>query len=101
MVWRPLENLGKGGIYGAKGKQTSHCCVTYDDKGTCYTGGANARIHCWRNRQLIKTYKVHGEGFVGAIKVFEGKIFSGGKDGNVIISDPNTEAVERTIELGH
>ena len=101
MVWRPFEGLAKKGIYGGKGKQTSHSCVTYDDKGTCYTGGSNSRIHIWRNRQLAKTYKVHGKGMVGAIKVFDGKVFSGGKDGNVIISDPKTGEAERTIELGH
>lgn len=100
MVWRPLENLGKKGIYGGKGKQTSHACVTYDENGTAYSGGSNSFIHCWRNRQLKKVYKVHGSGFVGAIKVFDGKVFSGGKDGNVIISDPNSGEVERTIEVG-
>lgn len=101
MVWRPFEGIAKKGIYGSKGKQTSHSCVTYDEKGTCYTGGANAKIHIWRNRQLAKAYQVHGKGFVGAIKVFDGKVFSGGKDGNVIISDPNSGEAERTIELGH
>mmetsp|Transcript_14846 Transcript_14846/g.16552 ORF Transcript_14846/g.16552 Transcript_14846/m.16552 type:complete len:723 (+) Transcript_14846:49-2217(+) len=100
MVWRPLENLGKKGVYGGKGKMTSFSCVTYDENGTCYAGGSNSRIYCWRNRSLKKTYKVHGKGFVGAIKVIDGKIFSGGKDGQVIISDPNSEEVERTVEVG-
>ena len=31
MVWRPLEGIGKSGIYGSKGKQTSHACVTVVD----------------------------------------------------------------------
>jgi microtubule-associated protein-like 6 len=100
MVCRPLEGLLKKGVYGGKGKLTSHSCVTYDENGTCYSGGANAKIHCWRNRSLKKAYKVHDSGFVGAIKVFDGKVFSGGKDGNVIISDPNSGEAERVIEVG-
>lgn len=100
MVWRPLEGIGKSGIYGSKGKQTSHACVTYDDKGTAYSGGANSLIHCWRNRQLAKAYQVHSSGFVGAIKIFENRVYSGGKDGCIIISNPNTEEIERKIEVG-
>lgn len=100
MVWKPLEGIGKKGIYGGKGKMTSHSCVSYDENGTCYTGGSNSRIYCWRNRSLRKTYKVHGKGFVGAIKVFDGKIYSGGKDGQVIISDPNSGEAERIVEVG-
>ena len=100
MVWRPLEGIGKSGIYGSKGKQTSHACVTYDDKGTAYSGGANSLIHCWRNRQLAKAYQVHDSGFVGAIKIFENRVYSGGKDGCIIISNPNTEEIERRIEVG-
>jgi len=100
MVWRPLEGFGKKGIYGGKGKQTSHACVAYDENSTCYSGGSNSRIHVWRNRQLVKTYKVHSSGFVGAIKVFDGKVFSGGKDGCIIVSDPNSGEAERTIDIG-
>lgn len=101
MMFRPLENLAKKGLYGSAGKATSHSCVTYDEKGTCYSGGANGKIHAWKNRSLIKAYGVHGEGFVGAIKVFEGFVYSGGKDGNVIVSNPNSGDVVRTVELGH
>jgi WD40 repeat protein len=99
MVFQPLEDLAKKGIYGGKGKATSHICVTYDDKGTSYSGGSNSRIHCWRNRSLAKTYKVHS-GFVGAIKYFDGKIYSGSKDGSIIVSDPNSGEAERTVEVG-
>ena len=100
MIWKPLEGVGKKGVYGSKGEQTSHAWVTYDEKGTAYSGGANSLIHCWRNRQLVKAYQVHDSGFVGAIKIFDSKVFSGGKDGNVIISDPNSEQIERKIQVG-
>jgi WD40 repeat protein len=59
----------------------------------------NALIYCWRNRSLAKTYKVHGKGQMGAIKYFDGKIYSGGKDGTVIVSDPNSEEAERTVSV--
>ena len=100
MMWQPLEGVGKKGVYGSKATQTSHACVTYDEKGTAYSGGANSLIHCWRNRQLAKAYQVHESGFVGAIKVFNNLVFSGGRDGNIVISNPNTEQVERTVNVG-
>ena len=38
-------------------------------------------------------------GFVGAIRFSEGKIYSGGKDGNLNIIDPNSLQLERTINF--
>ncbi|CAI2384660.1 unnamed protein product [Moneuplotes crassus] len=76
----------KKGVHGSAGKPTSHCAVTRDDQGNCYTGGANSRIyHCEFEScfQLQKTYDVHGA-----------------KDGNVVISNLETGEAERTIDVG-
>ena len=78
----------KKGIYGNKGKPTSHSCVCWDDAGNAYSGGANSCIYVWVGQNLTKTYDVHGTRFVGAIKWCDGKIVSGAKDGKVVISNP-------------
>lgn len=78
------------GLYGGNGKPTSHCCVTWDDAGNAFSGGANSNIYCWEGQNLGKTYDVHGQGFVCAISWCEGKIISGAKDGKVVVSDPST-----------
>ena len=100
IVFKPLENIGKSGVSGSKGEMSSHACVTYDENGTWFSGWSDSRIYCWRNRQLMKAYQVHAEGFVGAIKVFGDRIFSGGKDGFIVVSDPNTGKVERKVQVG-
>lgn len=101
-VWDLDDGFKKRkGIHGDAGKPTSHCCVTWDDQGTCYSGGANSHIYCWESNKLVGTYDVHGEGFVGAIRYCEGKIISGAKDGKVVISNPSTQKAEKTIDVGH
>jgi WD40 repeat protein len=87
------------GIYGGNGNPTSHCCVTWDNDGKCYTGGANSHIYIWEDRELKSNYDVHGKGFVCAIKWVDGKIVSGAKDGKVVISDPSSGTAEKTIDV--
>jgi WD40 repeat protein len=91
----------KKGYYGDAGKPTSHCCVTWDDKGTCYSGGANSHIYCWEGNRLIGTYDVSGQGFISAIRYCDGKIISGSRDGKISISNPSTQKTEKTIDVGH
>lgn len=90
----------RNGVYGTAGNATSHCCVTSDKDGTFYTGGANSHIYVWKERQLEKTYDVHGEGFVCGIQYADGKIISGAKDGKVVISDPATGKSEKEHDVG-
>lgn len=85
----------------SNGKPTSHACCTFDDQNTAYSGGANARIYVWKERNLEKNYKVHNKGFICSIMWVDGKIYSGGKDCQIIISNPETEEAERTIEMDH
>ena len=99
--WWPKESKVKKGLYGDKGKATSHASCTFDDNNTAYTGATNSRIYVWADRELQKCYKVHGRGFISACMWNDGKIYSGGRDGQIIISCPDSEQAERTIQVDH
>lgn len=88
------------GLYKENGNPTSHCCVAWDNAGICYTGGANSHIYVWEDRDLLKTYDVHGKGFVCAIKWVGGKVISGAKDGKVVISNPEDGSAEKEFDVG-
>ncbi len=77
------------GLFG-KEPPTSFACCTSDDKGICYAGGANSFIYLWYGNVIKSTLGVHGDGFVGAIKWYNDKLYSGGKDGRIVITDTNT-----------
>mmetsp|Transcript_14203 Transcript_14203/g.10270 ORF Transcript_14203/g.10270 Transcript_14203/m.10270 type:complete len:113 (+) Transcript_14203:885-1223(+) len=50
-----LQGKSKAGIFGSSGNMTSFSCVTFDDKGAAYTGGANGMIYKWNGSNLGKT----------------------------------------------
>ncbi len=84
--WNATSPANKRGIFGGKAPLTSFACVTYDDSGNCYTGGCNAQIYTWKGNGLVGATKVHKAGFICGLVFKNGKLISGGKDGNVIIS---------------
>jgi WD40 repeat protein len=88
--WNPSNNFAKKGIFAGVGEATSMACVAYDENGVCYSGGCNSKIYVWNERQLRKTIAVHKGGFICAIKCVNGKIYSGGKDGNVCITSTDS-----------
>jgi WD40 repeat protein len=49
----------------------------------------------------MSTIACHAAGFVGAISWAEGKLYSGGKDGKVVITDTSTMETIKTIEFGN
>jgi microtubule-associated protein-like 6 len=61
-----------------------------DNQGVAYAGGANGLIYVWNGNNCSKTLNFHKGGFVGAIRFSEGKLYSGGKDGNLCIFDSST-----------
>ena len=77
----------KRGIFGKAGPQTSFVCMTADDTGKGFGGGANSYIYIWNGNTCMKTLGYHEGGFVGAIIWKEGTLYSGGKDGRVCIID--------------
>lgn len=56
-------------------------------------------IYVWNGSSCSKTLKCHNGGFVGALRFAEGKIFSGGKDGNLCVINTQSHAVEKTISF--
>lgn len=70
---------------------TSFACVAFDDNGVCYTGGCNSLIYVWNGRDLSSTIAAHKGGFICAMRFAEGKLYSGGKDGNMVIT--NTQSL--------
>lgn len=96
--WQPDGRMKKC-IFG-NAPRTSMACVTADNQGRAFSGGANALIYVWGGNTLIDTKGFHGKGFVGAISFVNGKLFSGGKDGRVCIINPETLECEKAIEFG-
>jgi WD40 repeat protein len=90
----------KKGIHGKVGPMTSHAAVTSDDKGTAYSGASNSGIYCWRGNTLFKVLYVHDKGFIGSINWVDGKLYSGGRDGNVCITNTETYECEKKISFG-
>lgn len=78
---------------------TSFACAAYDSSGLCYTGGCNSQIYVWEGRELKKTIPAHKGGFICALRHCQGKLYSGGKDGFVSITDCNSHQVERQISF--
>ena len=57
-------------------------------------------IYVWNGTSCGQTLGYHKGGFVGAIRFSEGKIYSGGKDGNICIINPADKSLEKSISLG-
>lgn len=57
-----------------------------------YGGGGNGLIYVYNGNSIKQTLDFHGEdsGFVGAINWVGGKLFSGSRDGKVLITDTSS-----------
>jgi len=74
--------------------------VTADDKGQAYAGGSNSLIYVFAGNTCKTTLGFHGSGFVGAIIWIQGKLYSGGRDGRVVITDSATLSQEKAFDFG-
>lgn len=92
----------KKGLFGNEDR-TSMACITADDQGNAYSGGANGQIYVWGGNTCKQTLTIHdpSEGFVGAIMWLDGKLYSGGKDGRVNITDTASMTPEKTYTFGN
>lgn len=99
--WDLASKECKKGIFGGKGEQTSFACVTADDQGMFYTGGCNSQIYAWKDRQCQGTLSAHKGGFICSIRWVKGTLYSGGKDGNVVISDCASMSVKNSISFNN
>jgi len=90
----------KRGLFG-ENAMTSFACITYDADGIAYTGGSNAKIYVWKEREVQAVMEGHKKGFICSIRHIDGKLFSGGKDGSVIEWDPASRQQVRSFEFGN
>ncbi len=56
-------------------------------------------IYVWNGSTCTNTWNFHKGGFIGALRFTEGKLYSGGKDGNVCIINTQSQSVEKTISF--
>ena len=90
----------KKGLFGSN-EQTSFACTAWDDNGKCYTGGSNGKIYCWGGddgRSCEKSMDMH-KGFICALRYFQGKLYSGAKDGKVNVIDCSSMSVTNTVQF--
>ena len=103
--WDAGERDGgnKGGIFGNEGRPKAVPAITWCENGRCYSGDNTGKLWVWEQEgsytKAIKTMKVH-DGFISALKVVEGVLYSGAKDGKVNVIDLGSMAVTRSIEFG-
>lgn len=70
--WETIgEQKKNSGIHG-EFPMTSHCVACFDDEGIAYSGGLNAMVYKWENRQCVSTSKGAKHGFVSAIRAVDG-----------------------------
>lgn len=89
----------KKGLFGSYSR-CSFACVTTDDQGIAYAGGSNALIYVFAGNSIKQTLGFHGQGFVGAIIWQGGKLYSGGKDGRVVVTNTATMEQEKAFDFG-
>lgn len=95
-----LENgKKKKGLFGSH-PRCSFACVTTDDQGLAYAGGTNALIYVFAGNTIKQTLGYHGQGFIGALTWQQGKLYSGGRDGRVVVTDTSTMEQVQAFEFG-
>jgi hypothetical protein len=58
-------------------------------------------IYVWQGKALKQTLSVHKSGFISAMRWVKGKLYSGGKDGNLIVTNTATMQVEKNFPFGN
>ncbi|MDR3736608.1 MAG: hypothetical protein P4L10_13875 [Acidobacteriaceae bacterium] len=69
----PSPRAGTG--HGAQ----TFSCVTFDDKGTCYAGGANGKVYVFKGNSKAGEFVAH-TGMIHSINWVDGKLLTGGAD---------------------
>ncbi|CAF1527998.1 unnamed protein product, partial [Didymodactylos carnosus] len=91
----------KQGVFGTKNKKENQMCIVYGKSvETCITGGGDGSIYIWTNSTLGKVIKDAHKGPVFAITAVQDKGYAtGGKDGRIILWDPEFQKNIKTYEL--
>ncbi|CAF1210286.1 unnamed protein product [Rotaria sordida] len=89
-----------GKIAGKQGKQSQMCVVFGKTVDSCITGGGDGSIYIWTNTSLTRTIPDAHKGPLFAIAAVQDKGYvTGGKDGKVILWDPEFKKSIKTYEL--
>eukprot|EP01135_Chromosphaera_perkinsii_P001223 Nk52_evm22s162 gene=Nk52_evmTU22s162 len=89
--------VGKRGIYGDKGEQTTFLSIAFGSKKHVYTGGQNGKIYEWNGQTLVKSFDGH-KGPVFAMRAFENGFITCGKFGHIQFWDSSFKS-ERYVKL--
>jgi len=76
-------------------------CVAWDNEGICYSGGSNSRIYKWEDRTCKGTLKAHDKGFICTLKWHNGVLYSGAKDGHVVLTNTSDFTVTSKVDFGN
>lgn len=91
----------KKGLFGKAGPMCNMTSVAFLSNGKAVSGGTNGMVYLWEDRNCVKAVDVHGRGnAVHTIKVEGNRIFSGGKDNNVIELDQDLNKVGNPKAIG-
>lgn len=58
-------------------------------------------IYVWNGRELSSTLKAHDAGFICALRWIDGKLYSGGKDGQLVITNTSSLSIEKKISFNN
>lgn len=92
------QSAKKKGLFGSN-EMTSMSCVAWDNEGFCYSGGSNSRIYKWEDRSCAGTLKAHAKGFICTMKWHDGILYSGGKDGCVVLTRTSDFQVQSKVDF--
>lgn len=70
-----------------------------DEQENFFSGSVKGDIYVWKGRTLQYVYNVHKNGFVSAMKYKNKQLLTGGKDCQVVISDPYAQSVTKSFTV--
>jgi len=101
MKFWDVDGSCKKGINGSLGI-TNHACVCWDDQGNAYSGTTKSSVYVWdgAGRSAKSSIEGHDGGFICSLIWRAGKLYSGGKDGNVLVTDTASSSQVAKIQFG-
>ncbi|CAF1609867.1 unnamed protein product [Rotaria magnacalcarata] len=89
-----------GKLAGKQGKKDQMCVVFGKTADMCITGGGDGCIHIWKQTSLTRIVSDAHKGPIFAITAVQDKGYvTGGKDGKVILWDPELQKTIKIYEL--
>ena len=96
--WEFKKNEKKRGIAGKHG-MISHQVCAWDAEGVAYSGAADGRIFVWKERECVESKEAH-KGFIQSIRCVGKQLFTGGRDGMVMVHSTGDLTPGKVIDFG-